>query len=308
MQIDYTVYCYSCNCSTCLGKDVYVGKSKYGTENRHAGHLKRVKAILGGRGTKKDLKIDYFIAKHGIDNCSVRTLVCCSSEDEMNQSEVTLINEHKTSIEFQGMNFDIGGKGGRRKDVYKMSQESKEKLRASIKTYYDNLVLTDEDRKRLSDAAKKRHKNDPTLASRRAKNGWETIRSKIESDEDYKHNFQQIMSEKAHLGGEAFLERLADPQFKKDYSKKMSEAVSSWCRNNPGRVASRAQKINQARLANGKWLDSVRKANARITPEEYLTRAKKGWETRRKNKLNKQLAESNNKNNDKQDNSEDVNS
>lgn len=300
MLIDYVIYCYSCHCINCAGRDVYVGKSKYGTESRHSGHLKRVKAILAGKGKKKDIKFDYFIARHGVDNCKVRTLLNCASEDEMNQSEVAMISERKTSIEFGGMNFDVGGKGGRRAGVYKTSLETKEKLRALTREYYDNRVLTDEDRKRMSESAKRRHENDPHLASRSAKSGWDTMKSKAENDEGYRQNLQAMMTEKAHLGGKAFLERLADPEFKESYSAKVSEAVAVWCLNNPDKVADRAQKVSQTRLANGKWLNSVREANSRVTPAEYVARSKKGWETRRQNALNKQIEKDNNEEHDKQ--------
>jgi len=287
-NVDYVVYCYSCHCCECQGKDVYVGKSKYGVDKRHAGHLKRVKAIVEGRSNKKDLKIDYLIARHGVDNCKIRMLQRCSSEEEMNQREVDLIVEHKTNIKFGGMNFDIGGKGGRPKGVYVTSAETKEKISVATRAYYDNRVYTEEERKLLSERSKKIYQNDPNLASRRAKNSWLKMKSKAEVDEEYRENLQKLMTTKAKLGGEAFLERLSsDPNFREEYSEKISNAVSSWCKDNPDKVANRAQKIAQARVENGTWISSVREANSKVTQEERISHAKKGWETRKKNALNK---------------------
>ena len=95
------------------------------------------------------------------------------------------------------------------------------------------------------------------------------------------------MTDKAKLGGEAFLERLSsDPHFREEYSEKISNAVSSWCKDNPDKVANRAQKIAQARVENGTWISSIREANSKVTQEEWISRAKKGWETRKKNALN----------------------
>jgi len=299
--VDYVVYCYSCHCESCQGRDVYVGKSKYGVDKRHTGHLKRVKAILEGRANKKDLKIDYLIARHGVDNCKVRMLQRCSSEEEMNQCEVALIVEHKTNVAFGGMNFDIGGKGGRSKGLYVTSSETKEKLRSTSRSYHDRHVYTDEERKLLSERAKKRDRDDPGLPSRRAKNGWATMQAKAEADEKYKESLQQLMLEKAKLGGAAFLKRLADPAFKEEYSSKISDAVSSWCENNPDKVSDRAQKIAQVRVENGTWIKSVREANSKVTREEWLLRAKKGWETRKQNALNKKHEERDNEEHDNED-------
>lgn len=287
MEVKYVVYCYSCHCSLCQGKDVYVGKSKYGVENRHIGHIKCAKRILTGNGKKKDIKFDYFLAKHGIENCQVRELRVFSTEDEMNDGEVFFIQEMKTDISFGGMNFDIGGKGGRRKGQYKTSNETKEKLSDSLKKHYANNIFTQEKKDHLSKLAKKRHEIDPELGKKINRASWKTIQEKRSNDKEYDEKFKRLQLEKANKGGQAFLKKLEDENFKQDYCEKVSEAISTWCEENKEKVKQRAKKIAENRSANGKWIESIREANKKVTKEEYKKRVEKGWETRRKNLLNK---------------------
>jgi len=287
MEVNYVVYCYSCNCEKCLGKDIYVGKSKYGLENRHKGHVKCAKRILAGKGKPKDIKFDYFLAKHGIENCSIRELKAFATEEEMNDGEILLIEEMKTDISFDGMNFDIGGKGGRKKGRYKTSQQTKENLSKSLKEYYSENRFTQDAKEHLSNLAKKRHQDDPGLGKRINRSSWETIKKKCLEDEEYDEAFKKMQLEKAKKGGQAFLQKLEDEDFKRDYGDKISEAVSTWCEENKDKVKERAKKIAKSRLANGKWIESVRSANKKTTKEEYIKRGKKSWETRRKNFLNK---------------------
>ena len=49
---------------------------------------------------------------------------------------------------------------------------------------------------------------------------------------------------------------------------------------------------------NGKWIESIREANKKVTKEEYTKRVEKGWETRRKNLLNKLKDSDNNQENE----------
>lgn len=293
MEVNYIVYCYSCHCEKCLGKDIYVGKSKYGLENRHKGHVKCAKRILSGEGKPKDIKFDYFLAKHGIENCHIRELKTFLTEEEMNDGEIFLIQEMKTDISFGGMNFDVGGKGGRKKGRYKMSQQTKENLSISLKQYYSHNSFTQAAKDHLSNLAKKRHEDDPELGKKINHSSWETIKKKRLEDEEYNEAFKKMQLEKANKGGQAFLKKLEDENFKQDYCKKVSEAVSTWCEENKEKVTQRAKKIVQNRSSNGKWIESIRESNKKVTKEEYKKRVKKGWETRRKNVLNK-LKDSNN--------------
>jgi hypothetical protein len=288
MEIKYIVYCYSCHCNLCQGKDVYVGKSKYGLENRHNGHLKCAKRILLGKGKKKDIRFDYFLAKHGIDNCRIRELQIFLTEEEMNNGEVFFIQEMKTDISFGGMNFDTGGKGGRKKGQYTASDETKQKLSHSLKEYYKNKIFTEEEKEKLSIQAKKIHEKNPELGKRMNAASWKSIKEKCLKDEEYNETFKKSQLEKASKGGQCFLEKFKDESFKEDYCNKVSEAVSLWCQENKEAVKQRAKKISENRISNGIWIESIRNANKKITKDEYKQRIKKGWETRRKNiELNK---------------------
>lgn len=125
----FEIYCYSCYCEKCIQRDVYTGKAKHGIISRHKGHVSAATAILAGKGEKKHIKFDYFMAKHGIENLRYRVIEVCSFEDELNLREVYWIAELKTSFEYGGLNFDIGGKGGRKKGVWSPTIDHREKLR-----------------------------------------------------------------------------------------------------------------------------------------------------------------------------------
>jgi hypothetical protein len=295
MKIDYCVYCYACHCENCLGRDVYVGKSKYGIANRHKGHLKCVKRILEGRSTKKDIRFDSFIAKHGVQNCQIRLLESFQSEEEMNVAEMRFITELKTLVEYGGMNFDIGGKGGRRKGVYIPSEQTKLKQSESMKEHFKREPLTQEAKEHLSYVSVMTHKTNPTLGKRKNAQSWKTI-SERRSDPTYDENFHEMMRNKAHLGAAAFLEKFENEQFKNEFSMKVSKGVSKWCVENPILVRKRAEKCLAARIENGTWLESVREASKRVTKEQRSERIRKGWETRRKNSLNKAVQLDDNEN------------
>lgn len=97
------VYLITCHVN---GKN-YVGKTKDTIENRWKQHRKA--ARLGS-----DQLICRAIRKHGVDNFSIRALVCCNSEEELNRTEISKIAELKTfppSLGF-GYNETKGGDGG----------------------------------------------------------------------------------------------------------------------------------------------------------------------------------------------------
>lgn len=119
--ISYEIYCYSCHCDKCRGRDLYVGKAKYGAAHRHKQHLACSKSIVeqGRRG----IAIDHLIAVHGVENVRIRTIETCSNSEDLNEAEIRLIQKLKTSFENGGMNFHRGGRGGRLSGSWKPTPE-----------------------------------------------------------------------------------------------------------------------------------------------------------------------------------------
>jgi len=281
-SLQYEVYCYSCHCARCTWRDIYVGKAKYGTNDRHHTHVVVARRILSGRGTKKDLKFDYFMAKHGIDNLHVRTLITCSSEDEMNDQEIKMIVEKKTFHEFGGMNFDRGGRGGRRKGVYTPTPETR--VNASIaqkKAHEADPTLRYRATRGLIEGGKVWREANPDAMKGVVERGWETIHKQLETDPEYAEQFTAMHMEKSRKGGDAFLVKHANPEFADDFAKKCGDGVSAWCKANPESVKLRAQRAAGTKAANGTGIKAAR-ATAQKTPKsEYTRRGLKGWELRR---------------------------
>lgn len=280
------VYCYRCNCEICCGRDVYVGKAKNGTAQRHNAHVKAAKRISDNRSHKRDLRFDHFLAKHGITNCVVRTLATFVSEDEMNSAEIEFISTLKTHVEFGGLNIDKGGRGGRTKGTYVPSEVTKKKQSESMKAHYERQPMTQETKERISASQIEAHTRDDTLGKKKNFKSWSTI-SDRRKDASYDLSFRVLMHEKAQSGGAAFLENLKDEQFRRDFSNKISMSVSEWCKNNPDLVKKRSKKALLNREKNGVWLERVRASSKLVTKEERQRRISKGWETRRKNLMNK---------------------
>lgn len=280
------VYCYSCSCEICCGRDVYVGKAKNGTAQRHDAHVKAAKRISENRAHKRDLKFDHFLAKHGIVNCNVRTLATLASEDEMNNAEIEFISTLKTHVEFGGLNIDRGGRGGRRKGQYAPSEFTKKKQSESMKAHYEQHPMTQETKDRLSTSQIEAHNKDVTLGKEKNLKSWLTI-SDRRKNSSYDVSFRAMMHKKAQSGGAAFLEKLKDERFRHDFSNKISASVSEWCKNNPDLVKKRSKKAMLNREKNGVWIERVRASSKLVTKEERRRRVVKGWETRRKNLMNK---------------------
>jgi hypothetical protein len=281
----FSVYCYSCHCDVCVGRDVYVGKARHGTDNRHKAHLSAAKRIIAGRYRKNDLRFDHFLAKHGIDFCKVRTLCTYASEDEMNSGEIYFIDQMKTYVEYGGLNFDKGGRGGRRKGVFLHSEESKLKQSLSMIDYYKRNPFSQHMKDHLSTVQRKKHDSNPTLGKELNEKSWSTI-NKLREDPLYEENFRHMMTEKAIKGGNAFLKKFEDENFKSEFSSKISSSVHEWCINNPEKVKERTRKAIESRTLNGKWIENLRFAASKVSKEDRSERIRKGWETRRKNKLN----------------------
>lgn len=283
----WEVYCYSCHCEKCDGTDIYVGKALYGTIDRDRGHRKVARRILRGLGTKKDIKFDYFMARHGLDNLHVRTLSAFSSADEMNAGEIHFINVLQTNAyEHTGkMNFDIGGKGGRLKGVYTPTPETIRKQVEATKrtnesrTPEEQLMINQQNAKNLQawrDA-------NPDGPKQNVQKGLETFRKHCESDPVFAAKMYEITLVNAHKGGEAFIARYAsDPVFAAEFDAKCSAGVAKWCAEHPEEVKARNQKGIATRERNGTWLENVLAANTARTPEEYHVTVSKGWVTRRK--------------------------
>jgi hypothetical protein len=291
------VYCYSCHCEFCCGRDVYVGKAKNGTTQRHNAHVSAAKRIIENRAHKRDLKFDHFLAKHGIECCHVRTLATFETEDEMNNAEVELIDVLKTHVEFGGLNIDKGGKGGRKKGMYVPSDSTKKKQSESMKAHYERCPMTQEMKDRLSSSQIEAHKKDATLGRRKNLKSWATISARRD-DVTYDMSFRAMMRTKAHKGGVAFLEKLKDEEFESSFSEKISSSVTNWCKNNPDLVKKRSQKALLNREKNGVWLERVRESSKSITKEERHRRVILGWETRRKNLMNNSKVVEENKTHD----------
>lgn len=281
-ELNYQVYCYSCHCIKCDGRDMYVGKAKHGTQVRHDAHINAARRIILGRSHKKDLRFDHLMAQHGIENLRVRTLGSYVTEDEMNAAEVRLIVEHKTFFEFGGMNFDRGGRGGRRGGTYSPSAEARQNMSASLKKGYE----ADPDRrfrvtKGLIEKGKAWRDANPGAMKEVVKRGWETVCERIRTNSEYAERFATIHQEKSRRGGEAFLAKHIDPEFAEAFAEKCGAGVKAWCDANPEKVKLRSERATASRVVNGTWLKAVRKAAEETPKSEYTRRGIKGWETRR---------------------------
>lgn len=160
-QLLWQVYCYSCHCEKHLGHDVYVGKAKFGSQERHKGHIRSAFAFKRGKKSKY-LQIDLHIAKVGLNKIQIRTLESLSSFDEMNSAETRLIQACGTIFTNGGLNFDLGGKGGHRlKGHYKPTQEAILAVKVALLAYYAENPLTDDQKNHLSEQNIKWSKENP---------------------------------------------------------------------------------------------------------------------------------------------------
>lgn len=196
----WDVYCYSCNCQTCQGRDVYVGTAKWGTAERHHAHIRSALKIIVDPSIRGPQAFHHFIAKHGVDNLEIRTLQSCSTREEMYDLEIKFILELKTLSVDGGMNIHRGGKGGR----ISCSDETKEKISQALKKSHDENPHLHEITWAGRDAWLKAS---PGNASLRAKLAWETKRRRAKADPEYAKNLHEAAVRRGNLSKDARVAR-----------------------------------------------------------------------------------------------------
>lgn len=173
----WDVYCCSCSCPRCAGRDVYVGTAKWGMLERYNAHLRSARKIIVDTQVRGPQAFHHFIAKHGVENTHLRLLQSCDSREEMYASEVTYIEQLRTLTAFGGMNVHRGGKGGK----VSHSSETRAKMSDSMKAFHEaNPSFRD-----ISNDARTKWLDVPGNASLRAKLAWISRKRKMAQDPEF---------------------------------------------------------------------------------------------------------------------------
>lgn len=213
--------------------------------------------------------------KHGM----VRKIVLeTHDEQEALQKEIELIQELKTHVDFGvgGANFTLGGDGT---SGYKHIDESKEKMRESLKERWED----PEYKLRISEAIKKAWE-DPEFKEKMGENSkkmWEDPEhKKLISD-----SMKKVWEDPDHKEkvSDAIKQHHNDPEFRKKQGKKMREVLSD------PEIREKISRITKEKLSDPeikkKISENVKLGISKLTPEQRSERIRKGWETRRLQKL-----------------------
>ena len=251
--------------------------------------------------------------KHGM----VRKIVFETySEQEAFDKEIELIQELKTHIDFDegGANLSLGGGGS---SGYKFTDEQRKKLSESLKKALEN----PEHREKMSELSKKLWE-DPEYREKmkeRNKKMWEDpkfqekrreshrkVYEKPEIKEKLSKNSKKLWEDPEHrekmseslkklwedpehkekVSG-AIKQHHSDPEFRKKQGEKMREIYSD------PEIRERLSKISKEKLSDPeikkKMSENVKLGISKLTPEQRSDRIRKGWETRRLQKLQQEI-------------------
>ena len=195
--------------------------------------------------------------KHGM----VRKIVLeTCSEQEAFQKEIELIQELKTHIDLGegGANFTFGGEGP---SGYKYSEEQKEERSKLSKKLWEDPVH----REKMSDIQKNPEHREKISES--LKKLWE--------DPEHKEKVS-----------DAIKQHHSNPEFRKKQGEKMREVLSD------PEIREKISKITKEKLSDPeirkKISENVKLGISKLTPEQRSERIRKGWETRRLQKLQRE--------------------
>ena len=217
------------------------------------------------------------------------------SEQEAFQKEVELIQELKTHIDFGegGANFTLGGDGT---TGYKWNEEQREEQREACKKkwenpeyrekfsearkkLWENPEYREKIREKISEASKRMWKDSEykKFKSESSKKLWENPEYREKTSEAIKKAWEDPdLKEKI---SEAIKQHHSDPEFRKKLGEKIREALSD------PEIREKISRTTKEKLSDPEIRKKIKLGISKLTPEQRSERIRKGWETRRLQKL-----------------------
>lgn len=226
--------------------------------------------------------------KHGILR---KILFETHSEQDAFQKEIELIQELKTHIDFGegGANFTLGGEGCLGS---KRNEEQRENTSKSLKKKWE-----DHEYRQKNIESKKKKWEDPEFKLKvieSQKKKWEDpeyrqkmseIFKKPETIEKKRESTKRTWEDPQHKEkiSDVMKQHHNDPEFRKKQGEKMREVLSD------PEIREKISRNTKEKLSDPeirkKMSENTKLGISKITPEQRSERTKKGWETRRLQKL-----------------------
>jgi len=251
------------------GKPFYVGK---GTERRV-------------QDLERNVVHTRIKNKHGI----IRKIVLeTHSEQESFEKEIQLIGELQTYVHYGkgGANLTLGGEGG---SGYKFTEEQRKKIwdnpehKEKMSEVRKKLWEDPEFRKKRNESHRKTWE-DPEFKEKMGENSkklWEDPEHKKLISDSMKKTWED--PEHKEKVSDAIKQHHSDPEFRKKQGEKMREVLSD------PEIREKISKITKEKLSDPeirkKMSENVKLGISKLTPEQRSERIRKGWETRRLQKL-----------------------